>query len=114
MTRFWSALSACLTLILLPNSAARAQGAEWAKHIQDNYTAGLSRLCKDNNDNVYVTGQLSTNGQVNGHHIGVLGTYDMFLLKFNAAGEFQWGQRGGGGWWLVQFERGRFGIGCDL
>lgn len=96
MKRSLLALSACVLLNLLPTSAVRAQDVEWAKHIQDNYTAGLGRLCRDSNDNVYVTGSLSTNGQVDGNGIGVVGTYDMFLIKFNSAGEFQWSQRGGG------------------
>ncbi len=96
MKRFLFALSACVFQCILLSSTARAQGTAWAKHISDNYTAGLSRLCKDNNDNVYVTGQLSANGQVDGNVIEVQGTYDMFLIKFNSAGEFQWGQRGGG------------------
>ncbi|MCO6482142.1 MAG: hypothetical protein J5I62_05055 [Flavobacteriales bacterium] len=95
MKRFLFSLPVCLLLSMLPTSIY-AQGVEWAKWIQDNYTAGLSRLCRDSNDNVYVTGQLSANGQVDGLPIGVVGTYDMFLIKFNAAGEFQWSQRGGG------------------
>lgn len=87
---------ACALFGLLSNMAAHCQNVEWAKWISDSYTGGISRICRDGNDNVYVTGRISVNAQLDGNQIPVQGLYDMFLIKFNADGEFQWGQRGGG------------------
>lgn len=75
----------------------RGQSTIWAELITDNTTGGVNSICRDSNDNVYITGRTGPGAQVNGNPIGVLGSYDMYLIKFNSAGEFQWSQRGGGG-----------------
>lgn len=97
MKRFFLFPTACLLLGLLITPGVHAQGVEWAKLISDNTSGWMGAICRDSSDNVYVTGRLGPNAQVDGNPIGVQGVYDMFLIKFNAAGEFQWSQRGGGG-----------------
>ncbi|HRN38607.1 MAG TPA: hypothetical protein PLL18_16990, partial [Flavobacteriales bacterium] len=97
MKRFFLFPTASLLLGLLITPGVHAQGVEWAKLISDNTSGWMGAICRDSSDNVYVTGRLGPNAQVDGNPIGVQGVYDMFLIKFNAAGEFQWSQRGGGG-----------------
>ena len=82
-------------LLLLPFSI-QAQNATWAKLIHGQYTDTPSSLCTDADDNVYICGRMSY-GEVDGNPIGIVGTYDSFLAKFDSEGTYQWAVSAGGG-----------------
>ena len=73
-----------------------SQQAEWASHIQGSNIDLVYSLCHDSNSNIYATGRMS-NGSIDDTPIGVSGTYDIYLAKFNPAGILQWASRAGGG-----------------
>ena len=50
----------------------------------------------DDNGNVYTAGQYSGHANFDSIHINGYGTYDAFLVKYNAAGEIQWVNYAGG------------------
>ena len=82
-------------LLLIPFSI-QAQNSAWAKLIHGQYTDTPSSLCTDADDNVYICGRMSY-GEVDGNPIGIVGTYDSFLAKFDSEGTYQWVVSAGGG-----------------
>ncbi len=73
-----------------------AQNAAWAKLIHGQYTETPGWMCRDNNDNIYICGRMST-GDLDGNPWGAAGTYDSFMAKFNSDGSYQWSVGFGGG-----------------
>ncbi|MGH1336983.1 MAG: SBBP repeat-containing protein [Aureispira sp.] len=65
---------------------------QWATYYGGTDTEFSSSCAVDNNNNVYIAGDVtSNNGVASGGHQNTLGgSYDAFLVKFNAAGVRQW------------------------
>ncbi|MBP6313430.1 MAG: T9SS type A sorting domain-containing protein [Flavobacteriales bacterium] len=80
--------------------ALNSQDAQWLKHISGSFDDYASSVTTDSSGNVYVTGGLGAwngpGGYVDGHFHTVSGTRDVFLAKFNAAGDYQWSVTAGG------------------
>lgn len=50
----------------------------------------------DSAGNVYVTGYFSSNASFSGHSVSSKGGYDMYVIKYDADGNFAWIRSGGG------------------
>ncbi len=75
-----------------------AQSTIWANSIgNNNYNNVPADLAVDQFGNVYVTGGLSSLAYCDEQFLGVQGSWDAFLAKFNGTtGELIWSQRAGG------------------
>lgn len=62
----------------------------------------------DSTGNVYITGFFSSNATFSGHLVSSEGGYDMFVIKYDANGNFAWLQSGGG-----YFNDDGYGIAVD-
>ena len=82
-------------LIVASSLSAAAQSPEWVSHLQGAYNDTGRRLCRDSDDNIYLTGRFSS-GTINGEPIATGDAYDIYLAKFSSAGDLVWSSLVGG------------------
>jgi hypothetical protein len=72
---------------------------DWAKNSKRGQSE-VTDIVLDNSSNIYLSGSYNSGISFNGINYitnGPVGTYDFFLLKFNAKGDFLWCKEGGTG-----------------
>ena len=84
-----------LAFVLLINTCG-AQTANWARQIKSEGFDECLDLVTDQSGNVYVTGQIEFLAQFDdGYLLESAGIHDIFLAKYNAAGNRIWAKRAG-------------------
>ncbi len=87
------------TLFILTFSAislCNAQVASWVRSITGNgYDDSRDMIC-DSSGTCYVTGQLEYTASFNGYNLSTAGGHDIFVAKYDSAGNLKWAKRAGG------------------
>ncbi|MCX6273909.1 MAG: SBBP repeat-containing protein [Bacteroidetes bacterium] len=69
---------------------------QWAVKAGGNDTTKMSGIATDNDGNSYVTGYFIDSTTFGTTTLHSLGSYDFFIAKYDASGNFVWAKRGGG------------------
>lgn len=89
--------TAAVVVLMFVTILANAQSFQWAKSITGDGFDQAFDLVTDANGNVYVTGQMEYLTDFgNGVTLESEGGHDIFLAKYNSAGDLVWAKRAGG------------------
>ncbi len=84
-----------VVLIAAHSLYADSQSPEWVSHLQGSYDVSGSSICRDGDNNIYLTGRMSS-GSINGEPFTTGDAYDIYLAKFNSTGNLVWTSLVGG------------------
>ena len=89
-----------LLIIVFWNHLSQAQVVEWAELFGGNFNDGVNDLDTDASGNIYATGlffdEVRLDPNSTAGNFTTAGNFDIYLAKYNSAGEYQWGFSIGG------------------
>lgn len=85
-----------LAFALTAGATASAQNWQWAKGEGDIGNDAANAVATDNSGNTYITGNIAGKADFSGTVYQGNGIYDMYVAKYNAAGDLLWVKLAGG------------------
>lgn len=85
-----------LLLLLVLTGTSRAQAPVWFKSFDGTESVYVSDVAVDPSDNTYITGSFVGTVNFGGANLAASGNSDVFLAKFDSAGNHVWSKRFGG------------------
>ncbi len=85
-----------LIVIISTSLHSSGQDAQWVRTIKSQGYDDCRDMCTDSSGNIFVTGQIEYTADFGGYNLSSYGGHDIFVAKYDSAGNLKWAKRAGG------------------